>query len=151
MRPARPPGPARVVVAPKSESGSAQADPEFPAAVDEFLVRLVHPQKEAIQAIRQIIRGADAAIGEGIKWNAPSFRTTEYFATIHLRAKSGVGVVLHLGAAVRNIAGMPIEDPRGLLQWLTKDRAIVTFGDAADVLARGPAFERIVRQWIGHV
>ena len=111
----------------------------------------MHPQRDAIQAIRHIIRGADAAIGEGIKWNTPSFRTTEYFATIHRRTKSGVGVVLHLGAAARNNAGMPIDDPRGLLQWLAKDRAMVTFGDAADVLARGPAFERIVRPWIRHV
>jgi hypothetical protein len=61
------------------------------------------------------------------------------------------GVVLRLGAKARNIAGMPIEDPRGLLQWLAKDRAIVTFVDAGDVQARGPAFQSIVRQWINHV
>ena len=124
---------------------------ETSAAVDEFMSRLEHPQKAAIEAIRRVVRGADPAIVEGIKWYAPSFRATEYFATTHLRAKSGVGVVLHLGAKVRNIASVPIDDPSGLLQWLAKDRAMATFADADDVQARGPAFECIVRQWIRHV
>ena len=133
------------------KSARGNGGSESSGAVDEFLLRLEHPQKDAIEAIRRIIRGADPAIAEGIKWNAPSFRTTEYFATTHLRAKSGVGVVLHLGAKARNIANVPIEDPRGLLQWVAKDRAIVTFADVDDVKARRLALESIVRQWIKHV
>jgi hypothetical protein len=50
------------------------------------------------RGFRQIILDADASIAEGIKWNAPSFYTSEYFATIQLRAKDGVQVILHLGA-----------------------------------------------------
>jgi hypothetical protein len=43
----------------------------------------------------------------GTKWNAPSFRTTEFFATLNLRAKDGVDrvwLVLHLGAKVKDNA-----------------------------------------------
>ena len=40
---------------------------------------------------------------------------------------------------------MKIPDPAGLL---AKDRCLVTLRDAADVQARGPALQDIVRAWI---
>jgi hypothetical protein len=63
-----------------------------PENVETFLASLDHPFKQEILALRQIFLGADPSIAEGIKWNAPSFRTSEYFATFHLRAKDGVQV-----------------------------------------------------------
>jgi hypothetical protein len=57
------------------------------AAVDAFMATLKHPHKPAIEEVRRVIFGADPSIAEGVKWNAPSFRTTGYFATTHLRAK----------------------------------------------------------------
>ena len=88
-----------------------------------------------------------------MKWNAPSFRTTEYFATTNLRAKRGVGLILHLGAKVRALppGGVTIEDPEGLLEWLAKDRAALEFADAADVKRKRVALAAIIRQWIEHV
>lgn len=118
------------------------------AAVDELMSSLEHPHKGAIEAIRQAIRGADPRIAEGVKWNAPSFRTTEYFATTHLRTKNGVGVIFHFGAKAREIGAVAVEDPEGMLTWLAKDRAMVTFAGLADVQARAPALQAIVRQWI---
>lgn len=112
---------------------------------------LEHPHKAAVGAIRQAILGADRSIREGIKWKAPSFRTTEYFATTHLRAKVGVGIVLHLGAKVRATPTVSIDDPGGLLEWLAKDRAMVSFAGVDDVRARQSALQSIVRQWITHV
>ncbi len=58
-----------------------------PENVETFLASLDHPFKQEILALRQIILDADPSIAEDIKWNAPSFRTSEYFATFHLRAK----------------------------------------------------------------
>jgi hypothetical protein len=60
------------------------------------------------------------ATAEGIKWNAPSFRTVEYFATVKLREKKGIGVILHLGARARDLGpdGIVIDDPATLLEWL---------------------------------
>jgi hypothetical protein len=121
------------------------------AAVDLFMAKLEHPCKGEIQALREIICGVHRTIAEGVKWNAPSFRTTEYFATTHLRAKTGVGVILHLGARKRESPPLPVDDPDGLLQWLGKDRAMVSFAGMKELRTNKAAFERIVRQWIKHV
>ena len=114
---------------------------------------LVHPFKNEIEAIRASILGADATIAEGIKWNAPSFRTSEYFATTNLREKGGVGIILHLGAKVRSLPSgkLAIDDPGKLFRWLGKDRAMIVFESREDFSARKAAFERIIRQWIVHV
>ena len=124
-----------------------------PNEVDTFMQQLDHPMKPEIEAIRAIIRGADPSIAEGIKWNAPSFRTSEWFATVHLRAKAGVQVILHLGAKAKakGWKGIELEDPAGLLEWLGKDRASVKFADMKAIRAGKKAFESIIRRWITHV
>lgn len=122
-------------------------------SVDTFLATLDHPAKAEILALRQLILAADPRIGEGIKWNAPSFHTTEYFATFHLRAKEGVQLILHLGAKVRDntTAGIAIEDPQSLLTWLAKDRASIVFHDLAAIRTQQTAFQTLIRAWIEHV
>ena len=124
-----------------------------PENVETFLAALDHPFKPEILAIRQIILDADPSIAEAIKWNAPSFYTSEHFATFQLRTKGGVQIILHLGAKKRDTAlsGIAIADPQGLLTWLAKDRASATFRDLQDVEARRSAFADIIRQWIGYV
>jgi hypothetical protein len=122
-------------------------------AVDDFMQHLEHPFKADIQTLRETILGADPTIAEGIKWNAPSFRTGEYFATTHLRAKGGVGLVLHLGAKVRDLApgAVRIDDPLQLLQWLATDRAMIVFNDVLPLAKHRAALAAIIRQWIGQV
>ena len=129
---------------------SRKPSPDSSAAVDAFMVDLEHPCKAVIDALRRVILGADARIAEGIKWNAPSFRTGEYFATMHLRAKSGIALILHFGAKVRQLpeAGVVIDDPAGLLKWLAPDRAIVEFENLEAVVARQSALSQLVRQWL---
>lgn len=124
-----------------------------PQSVDEFLADLEHPFKAELLTLRQVILGAHPAIGEGVKWNAPSFRTTEYFATFHLRAKDGVQVILHLGAKKRPQAGAAISvaDPQSLLQWLGPDRASVKFSGPRDIEAKRGSFSEMIRDWIKHV
>ena len=136
---------------PKPPSHATGADST--KAVDAFMSALKHPFKDEIQAIREAVLDADPSIAEGIKWNAPSFRTTEYFATTNLREKNGVGIILHLGAKVRDVApdGMPIEDPRKLLKWLARDRAMIVFNDMKDFKAKQAAFVGIIRSWIACV
>ena len=131
---------------PRPERTTTDADTA--EAVDAFMATLEHPHKAAIEALRTIISGTDPAIAEGVKWNAPSFRTTEYFATTRLRGKDGIGVVLHVGAKVRETPSFQIEDPQGLLKWLAKDRALVNFAGVQDVKAHEAAIQAIVRQWI---
>ncbi len=121
---------------------------DTPAAVDQFMANLEHPHKAAIELLRQIICGADPSIAEGVKWNAPSFRTTEYFATTHLREKDGIGIILHLGAKVRERPSFQIDDPQGLIKWLARDRALINFAGVEDVKAHEAAIQGVVRQWI---
>ncbi|HEX6908812.1 MAG TPA: DUF1801 domain-containing protein [Longimicrobium sp.] len=130
---------------------SRRASP--PHDVESFLAALEHPHRAEILALRQTILAADARIAEGIKWNAPSFRTSEWFATFHLRARVGVQVILHFGAKVRDrsAARAAIADPDGLLEWLGPDRASVRFRDMDDVQARRADFAAVVREWIRHV
>ncbi|WP_437752149.1 DUF1801 domain-containing protein [Sorangium sp. So ce1389] len=129
-----------------SDPGDAQENP----AVVAFLRELDHPLKEEIVALRQIILGVSPAIREEIKWNAPSFRTTEHFATFNLRAKDRVRLVLHLGAKVKDTAakGLEIADPAGLLEWLAKDRCLVTFSDGEDIQAKRAALQSVLRAWL---
>lgn len=124
-----------------------------PGDVDGFLAALEHPHRAEILALRQTLLAADPRIAEGIKWNAPSFRTSEWFATFHLRAKGGVQIILHFGAKVRDrsLARAAVADPESLLEWLADDRASVTFRDAADVEAKRSAFAAVIREWIEHV
>lgn len=117
-------------------------------AVDAVMAKLEHPHKDATAELRRIMCAADPSIAEGVKGNAPSYRTTEYFATTHLRAKDGIGIVLHLGAKVRETPAFQLEDPQGLLKWLAKDRALMNFAGIQDVKAHETAIQAIVRQWI---
>lgn len=117
------------------------------------MASLQHPHKSLVEAIRRSILGIDPAIAEGIKWNAPSFRTVEYFATVNLREKNGVGVILHLGARARDLGpdGIVIDDPTALLKWLAKDRAMIVCADLQDFRAKQAAFEVVVNRWLVHV
>ncbi len=115
--------------------------------------RVARPHKQEILALRRIILGADPRIGEGIKWNAPSFRTSEWFATVALRAKDGVQVIMHFGAKKR-VGFDPrtaIADPESLLEWAGEDRAFARFRALVDVEAKQSAFAAVIRQWIEHV
>lgn len=133
----------------KSRSGSSIGA----ASVEAFLAALEHPHRPALLALREVIRGVDPAIDESIKWNAPSFHTSEHFATFQLRHRSGVQVVLHLGARPQPDTPLrqQISDPTGLLEWRGADRATVTFADLGDVAAKRAAFAALVREWIAFV
>jgi hypothetical protein len=123
-----------------------QTDP----AVAAFLSDLEHPLKKEIESVRKLILGVSPDIREGIKWNAPSFRTTEYFATFNLRAKDCVRLVLHTGAKVKATAktGLKVDDPKGLLEWLAKDRCLVTLTGQKDIQAKRAALKALLREWI---
>lgn len=112
---------------------------------------LKHPLKHEWEAVRAIILGASPAISEGIKWRAPSFRTSEWFATMNLRANV-VQIIFHLGVKVSTDAGAKarIKDPAGLLEWLGPDRASMRFAEM-DAIESGAALRKIVRQWIALV
>jgi len=137
----------------KNKATSSKTNPDSPQAVDEFMRTLEHPSKKLIEAIRNSILSADRSISEGIKWNSPSFRTSEHFATMNLREKKGIGIILHRGAKKRGLppGGIIIDDPSKLLTWLGRDRAMIVFESLGDFSRMNDAFERIIQQWIRFV
>ena len=120
-----------------------------PDSVDAFMDALKHPLKPVVEAVRKAILAADKSITEGIKWNSPSFYCHGWFATVNVRPRHGVLVVLHHGVKARPNAnlGALIEDSEQLLQWLGKDRATVAFSDEADFKKKQSAFTKIIKQW----
>ncbi len=136
------------LLAPRPATGTARLDP----AVDAFMFGLDHPLKQEIEAVRRIILGSGPGIGEAIKWKSPSFRTTEFFATVNLRSTDRLQLVFHTGAKVKaQPKEMEIPDPSGLITWITADRCLVTLGAGSDIQAGGAALEAIVREWITYV
>ena len=123
------------------------------SAVDAFISAQIEPTKTETEALRTAILGSDKNITEGSKWNAPSYKTHEYFATTNLRTKTGVGLVLHFGAKARAIEANSetILDPSGLLKWIAKDRATMEFKDAKDIETKRTALQEVVRQWVKYV
>ena len=123
-----------------------------PTDVPSFLAALDHPRKAALLALRDVVAGADPRITEEIKWNAPSFRAPEPFATFMLRSKDGVQLVLHFGAKKRSspVNRAAVADPAGLLTWLGDDRASLAVRDPAEVTEKKSAITELIREWLRH-
>lgn len=139
---------------PKPDKQTAKAKTTAaPTEMDAFIRSLAHPREAEIFAIRAVLLAADPRIAESIKWNAPSFSTTEHFATFQLRGKSGVQLVLHLGAKPRpdSLVRTSVDEPAAGLDWKGADRAVLTFADLADVEARKEPLTRVVRAWLRHL
>jgi hypothetical protein len=121
-------------------------------SVNAYLKTLEHPLKPVIEAIRHTILETDSRVTEGIKWNSASFYYYGWFATINIRAKNGVQVVLHHGAKTQDnsTSGLTLDDPSQLLTWPARDRAIATFSSADNFKSSREAFKKIIMQWAGH-
>jgi hypothetical protein len=121
--------------------------------VPDVLDAAQHPQRAVIDAMRAIIADAVPLATESVKWNAPSFATTEHFATFHLRAKTGVQLVLHLGAKSKPGVDMRLLLGEGdaLLEWKGPDRALITIRDAEQLSAVQSSLSQLVRAWVAHL
>jgi hypothetical protein len=118
--------------------------------VDEFMGKLKHPHKIAIEQIRVVVLASHKQVTEQIKWNAPSFGLGgEDRITFRLDSKNGLQLIFHRGAKVRgDSSSFEFKDATGLLEWITNDRATLTFTDAKDFAAKGSDFEKVVKQWL---
>ena len=122
------------------------------AAVRAFLDALEHPQKAGIVRLRRIILGVDERIGEGIKWNAPSFFITEHFATFKVFPPKAIQLVLHTGAKpTGKPRTMKVPDPAGLLKWPAPDRCVLTLPTEKALVEHEAAVVAILRHWIAQL
>ena len=134
----------------KAKTGVTPAPVDDKAAIDELLRKLAHPFDAEIQATRKAILACDPAVHEELKWNSPSFRAADSFATIHLRHKDGVAVILHKGAKKRAAKAPPLSltDPTGIVKWLGVDRCLVELRGGDEFAVRVQSLAAIVRQWL---
>jgi hypothetical protein len=132
----------------KAAPGKAPASKNEAGA---FMAALEHPLKADIETVRKLILCVNPAISDGVKWNSLSFRRTDWFATVHLRSRDAVQVVLHTGVKAKDNPDFDIPDPNGLIRWLAKDRALVTLGSGKTLKANATAFKGVVKAWVKYV
>ena len=109
---------------------------------------MAHPLQEVVDALRGLILRASKEIQEEVKWNSPSFRIREHFATLQLRKPDVVQLIFHTGAKPRpEILPLSIEDPQGLMKWLGPDRAQVSLRSAEHLRQNEQALTALVREW----
>lgn len=106
-------------------------------SVDDFMAALMHPFKAEVQALRDIIKGVDPRISEQIKWNAPSYRFTDYICTFQLHATQHVHLVFH-NPAIASI-------PSPILEGDYVDRRMAYFTNMEDVDAKRAELEHVVK------
>ena len=118
--------------------------------VDTYLAGLTHAHLAGIRRLRAAILGADDRIVEHIKWNAPSFGVGggDDLVTMRLAPGDVFQLVLHRGVAKQSGA-VTIPDPDGLLQWRSRDRAIVEISAREAELES--AIVALVRAWLAAV
>jgi len=111
-------------------------------AVDDYLTRLDHPFAREVQAVRGQILEAHPLVTERIKWKSPSF---------HVGADDLGAFELRPTAFLRLILVFPhgmVDDPDDLMMGTWADRRELRFTSAADVEAKRPALQRVVRDWV---
>ena len=120
------------------------------AAVDAFLDVLDHPRLAAVRRLRAILIEGVPGLTEHVKWNAPSFVSAGVDRlTFRLRPGDVLQLIFHRGPSVRDDAHeFSFEDPTGLLAWQTPDRAVLTFGDLADVEEKAQDVVALARRWV---
>lgn len=123
--------------------------------VDAFLASKSHPLAAEIAEVRALVLGVSPTIREAIKWSSVSFRNErDFFATVHLRARDTVQIVLFTGVKRKATAetGVPVEDPSGIIErWLAKDRCLVSLGAGRGFRANRAAFVALAEAWVRHV
>lgn len=117
--------------------------------VDEFMQNLDHPFKEGIEFLRQIIIKCDKDITEEIKWNAPSFKIKEHFATFKLYPPKSIQIILHTGAKKKeNSKKFLLNEKFKFIKWITNDRCVITLKSNMEPIKLEKEISQIIKSWI---
>jgi hypothetical protein len=119
------------------------------ADIDTFIKQLDHPHKAAINRLRAAIKRLDSRIVEEIKWNAPSFKIEDHFATFKLYPPKNIQIVLHTGAKPKTpLRAFALDDPHKLLKWPAIDRCVLTLQSSEQAEQLEEIVTKMVKQWI---
>ena len=119
------------------------------STVSDFLAAQTPARRADILVLRELVREADPALVEIIKWNSPSYelRGADRL-TIHAAGRGPVRLVLHFGTTraedkirAPSFAG----DPDGLLDWHSNIRATLALPDAEELARKRDAIVAVIR------
>lgn len=108
--------------------------------VDAWFRHYDNPQKGLVDAVRQVILATDDRVTETIKWQAPTFVYRGNIASFFPKSRAHVSLMFHTGAS--------LPDPEGILEGEGSTSRVAKFTDAADLAAKTPALQALVRAWI---
>ncbi|QIG80787.1 DUF1801 domain-containing protein [Stakelama tenebrarum] len=117
--------------------------------VEQFRAGLDAATLAMIDALRAIVTTAYPGLEERIKWNAPSFAVAgDDRITLGIERKGGVRIVLHRGAAAKDVAGFAFEDVDGIAKWPAPDRGVATFRTLDAIESVWEGLTALCRRWI---
>jgi hypothetical protein len=108
--------------------------------VDAWFESYENPQKDLVQAVRDVILDADARVTEAIKWKAPTFVYRGNIASFYPKTKSHASLMFHTGAS--------LPDPHGLLAGEGDTSRVARFESLADLAEKSPALRELIAAWI---
>lgn len=127
--------------------------PSEPDRVDAYMQKLEHPLSDVVVALRKIILSTDDEIGEGIKWNAPTFfyagemapsdpkKYKRYIIVFNLYQKDCIRLVFPNGAKIK--------DSSGFLQGDYADgRRLAFFHSMKEVKSQTKPLQQAIRKWL---
>lgn len=108
--------------------------------VDAWFDRYDNPQKDLVDAVRRVVLAADDRVTETIKWQAPTFVYQGNIASFFPKSKAHASLMFHTGAS--------LPDPDGILSGDGATSRVAKFADRADLEAKTPALQALIRAWI---
>lgn len=106
--------------------------------VNDWMIKLEHPLKAEIDAVRKIIKESNSTINERIKWNAPSYYSSADIVTFNHRATEHVHLIFHHPTIVKINST--------LLEGDYKDRRMLYLPDMKAVKANKKELQRIINE-----
>ena len=124
-----------------------------PEKVDAYMKALKHPLKPVLEELRRIILSTDDAIGEEVKWNAPTFFYAGEMAPFDPKEYRRHLIVSNVFKkdCIRLVfpSGARIEDKSGLLTGEYADgRRIASFSSLAEVETKKAALQGAIKKWL---
>ena len=107
--------------------------------VDDWMAGYDNPQKDLVQAIREVILGADERIDESIKWSAPTFTYKGNLASFFPKSRKHASLMFHKGATIEGDFPSLAGDGR--------EARTMKFQDADDLAAKRDELVSVVRAW----
>ena len=111
----------------------------MPNEVDAWMAKYENPRKQLVQAVREIVPGADKRIAETIKWQSPTFAYKGNFASFNPKSKQHASLMFHTGASIKG--DFPsLEGGEAVARYMR-------FANMDDVNAKAEELRRIVVAW----